>query len=678
MFLSRLVITNFRQFGDGDDKLDIAFNSGVTALVGRNDSGKSTVIDAIRYAVLTRDQDFIRIHPEDFHIDSDGRQAAEIFICCTLRGLTDDEKGAFAEYLSYEGDQISLLVNWTAKRLSELPGSRRWVDVSVRSGIEGAGPVLEASVRGLLASTYLRPLRDAEREMSPGRGSRLSQILSNVPEITQGEAFNDGEPPADLAAVGSLSLLGLSDYLRYSVKRHNAVGSAEDAINTPYLSSLSLAGDRLRGKIDITEGGTEKARLRQILERLELVLLESISGDLRGRYGLGSNNLLYMACELLLLGREPEGMPLLLIEEPEAHLHPQRQLRLMAFLTEAAKGNVNGATRPVQVILTTHSPNLASKISLENIVILQGASAFSLAHGQTQLQTGDYRFLERFLDVTKANLFFAHGVIIVEGDAESILLPVLAKLLDTDLNEHGVSIVNVGGTGLRRFSRIFQRRDECAPHLSIPVACVADMDVMPDCAPAILGLVTGDDDEKWKSSHRRWKAVRDFGHEGSIQEQKLDGRRTQLQSDDGQSVKTFVADRWTLEYDLAYSGLAEELFVAASLAINDDPLNEDRKERAAVEETAHTDFNQLEIDANGDRAVLCTLVYRLFASRRASKAIAAQYLAETLARKGEADGFDKAAFANTVPRYIRNAIAHVKGPDSVLLPAVPHEEARHG
>ena len=66
----------------------------------------------------------------------------------------------------------------------------------------------------------------------------------------------------------------------------------------------------------------------------------------------GSNNLLFMACELLLLGREPDGLPLLLIEEPEAHLHPQRQLRLIEFLTQAAKGSVTDSARPVQVILS--------------------------------------------------------------------------------------------------------------------------------------------------------------------------------------------------------------------------------------------------------------------------------------------------------------------------------------
>jgi putative ATP-dependent endonuclease of OLD family len=125
MFLSSITIKNFRQFGDGDAALTVAFNSGVTALVGRNDSGKSTVIDAIRYALLTRDQEFIRAQPEDFHLDRTEKQATDIFFRCKLSGLSDDEKGAFAEYLSCESDQVSLFVNWAARRVNESPGARR-------------------------------------------------------------------------------------------------------------------------------------------------------------------------------------------------------------------------------------------------------------------------------------------------------------------------------------------------------------------------------------------------------------------------------------------------------------------------------------------------------------------------------------------------------------------------
>ena len=343
MYLSRLCIENFRQFGSSDPVFSVDFHEGVTALVGENDAGKTTVIDAIRHVLLTRDMEFMRLQVEDFHIQADGQQVAEITICCKLSDLTTPEKGAFAEYLTYEGPGVSLYVHWFARRLSEMPGSRRWVDIAVRSGPDGSGPAFDVAVRQLLATAYLRPLRDAEREMSPGRGSRLSQILNNFPDMRKGAPFNKEAPPVDTVQAAQLSLAGLSDYLRHLVDQHQGIGGAQKAINTDYLTHLSLSGESLHGRISFAAGGSEASRMRQILERLELELLEGPDGKSRGNYGLGSNNLLFMACELLLLGKEPDGLPLLLIEEPEAHLHPQRQLRLMEFLEAAAQPTMSAA-----------------------------------------------------------------------------------------------------------------------------------------------------------------------------------------------------------------------------------------------------------------------------------------------------------------------------------------------
>ena len=134
--------------------------------------------------------------------------------------------------------------------------------------------------------------------------------------------------------------------------------------------------------------------------------------------------------------------------------------------------------------MTTHSPSLAAGADIAYLTLVHKAQLFSLAHGKTKLKKSDYDFLRRFIDATKANLFFARGVAIVEGPAEAILLPALADECGFSFNEHGISTVNVGGIGLYHYARILQRADDKV-QLPIPVACITDRDVVPNEADYI-------------------------------------------------------------------------------------------------------------------------------------------------------------------------------------------------
>ncbi len=481
MFLSLLRIENFRAFGEGSDGLTIELNAGLTAIVGENDTGKTAIMDALRLALGTRDQEFFRVEETDFHHrKKDGCSAKEIRIQCRFDGLTLADKAAFAEHLTYEignGSSLAILIlNWKATASPVKAGARRFTYVETRSGKAADGPQFDHAARALLCATYLRPLRDAERAMSAGRGSRLSQVLQHTKEIREfGVGYDHaGGPPSDPK---TLSVLGIGDFANALLSQHQGVKTAAANLNSRYLQQLSFAGAQLEGQISVSGSkGETLSRLRALLEKLDLALLDSSAPDTPPNRGLGSNNMLFMACELLLLGSEADGLPLLLIEEPEAHLHPQRQLRLMQFLQEKVK-EARADGQKIQIILTTHSPNLASVIDLNNLLLLQGRKGFSLAAGKTELSSSDYEFLARFLDVTKANLFFARGVLIVEGDAENILLPTIARLIGKDLTESGVSIVNVGGIGLRRFARIFQRKDTAADgSVEIPVSALCRND----------------------------------------------------------------------------------------------------------------------------------------------------------------------------------------------------------
>lgn len=677
MYLSSLSIRNFRQFGDLTPGFVIHFNEGVTALVGENDAGKTAVIDAIRHVLQTRDSDFLRLELEDFHVQSNGEPATDITLVCTLSGLSTLELGAFAEYVTFSRGVGLLHVHWSARRLAVPTASRRWVDIQVRCGERGEGPALDVGARQLLATAYLKPLRDAEREMSPGRNSRLSQVLSSFPGIDSGESYVQTAPPVSTVDAYGLSIAGMGDFMRELVRGHDAIRVAQATINDRYLEPLSLAGQPLHSNLGFGDTGSETTKLKQILERLELGLLDKGSGLGKGSYGLGSNNLLFMACELLLLGREPDGLPLLLIEEPEAHLHPQRQLRLMEFLASASQAAVQAQvqepanTRAVQVILTTHSPNLSSKIALENLVLIHGQRAFSMAQKRTKLSADDYRFLSRFLDVTKASLFFAKGLLIVEGDAEAILLPALARLLERDLTKHGVSIVNVGGVGLRRYANIMQRADESEGVIQIPTACITDMDVMPDCAPAIMGLDPNKLTSGGKPAPRRWKMLSDFGATDDERAPKLAAHRYKRTRGDGQNVKTFVANHWTLEYDLAVEGLMDWMHRAATLALHDAKINEGTLSRTKVLEKASKALAALK-ERYTDKAERATEIYRLIDS--GSKSITAQHLVDLLEAAFEKGEFDQASLRAALPPYVVAAIEYATGgPIPNLTPQPPAE-----
>ncbi len=657
MLLSELRVENFRMFGEGDNTFILPIRSGLTALIGENDSGKTAVIDAIRLALGTRDQTMVRVDDSDFHQSPSGNpRSTEIRIRCRFDSLTQGDREAFIEYLTYEEKDDTrepvLYVNWKATERTVRSGRKR-VAYDVRSGAAGDGPTIDLACRELLASTYLRPLRDAERALASGRGSRLSQILQNTKEIREYGDDYDAEngPPDDLHELSVLGVGSLADAL---LANHKGVQAARDRLNDQFLGNLSFSGSPLKGYISVgSSAGDDDTRLRQLLEKLDLDLRDEPALNVPAKHGLGSNNLLFMACELLLVGSEEDGLPLLLMEEPEAHLHPQRQLRLMQFLQRQASRR-SDQERPIQIIITTHSPNLASVIDLDNLVLMHKGRAYPLARGYTELDESDYGFLKRFLDVTKSNLFFARGVMIVEGDAENILLPALATLLGRDFSEHGVSIVNVGGTGLRRFARIFLRKDhQGGGEISIPVACVADLDVMPDCAPIILGKASHK--EGWPASNtRRWRARRDFNDKG-VEEH----REEILRKAHSQHVETFVADEWTFEYDLAFSGLAEEVWIAARLAKADEQISRGKESMEEVIRDAQASFAELD-DRDLSPEELASNVYASIVSdSRVSKATTAQYLAWLLERRACQDKLEPDYWEQILPPYLVKAIDYV-------------------
>jgi putative ATP-dependent endonuclease of the OLD family len=635
MYLSELMLKNFRCFNGTDHA--IHFNPGLTVLVGENDSGKSAIIDAICIVLGTTDFGWRRIDVDDFYNED---ISLKISITCKFSNLTTDEQAAFLECLTYEisGDNKvpCLYLHWGCKYLLTFKPPRSVSTLT--TGKDGDGPTPTSEAKELLRATYLRALRDAYSDMQSGRHSRLSQIIQNIPNIKVGnDTYSEG------MELQKLSLAGITDLSNHLIAEHIALKTVTEDMTTILSDQMLLKNDSIKTRLEVA--GAENNSMQKIvslLEKLDLAVDKNASA-MDGKAGLGTSNILSMACELLL-HKEAETAKkssFLLIEEPEAHIHAQRQLKLIESLESEAE------SKQQQIIITTHSPLLASVVKLENILIVKNGNVYPLAKGCTMLKNEDYRFLEKYLDATKANLFFARSVIIVEGPGEALLLPTLSKLLGRNFTDYGVSLVDVRSTGLRRYAKIFQRSNE-KDQLQVKVGCVTDRDIMPNCAPRICineGKYT-DNQTTWPDiSKRNWRAEADFADGDAAK------RVNEIcQKADGQHVKTFVAGHWTLEYDLAYIGLKHtkmsDILIDALVKVSYVPENQPNKAQEIKQ--AIKKYPSAEEKSS--------YFYSFFMKKTASKAEFAQQLSFEL-EAAFADASDE--LGTMLPPYLVDAIKYV-------------------
>ena len=602
MYISSVSIENFRAF---KEKTVFHFNPGVTVLIGENDCGKSTVIDAIRYVLGTTDQSWQRVELSDYHQENTDN---EIHITITFSNLTVREKAAFLECLTYTKDEEILIINWSAKYMTNVNPHRTFVSVNCGRNADVAAPSAEA--RELLRVTYLKPLRDAQAQMRSGRGSRLAQILSSIPDLNLGEReYKEG------IDITSLSLAGIFDLSNQLLAEHKVIKAVNKGIGDILNTELMLNNDAVKTQITVAgDGNTDEKKIYSLLEKLDLnIQKDSVSNY--GNVGLGTSNLMSMACEMLLNQDNNELSTFMLIEEPEAHIHAQRQLKLIQSMQKKGENQ--------QVIMTTHSPLLASVVELNNLLLIQNRKAFSMREGETMLDSSDYKFLERYLDATKANLFFAKGVIIVEGPGEALLLPTLAQLLNRNLTDYGISIVDVKSTGL------------------------TDRDVMPECAPAICLDEKYKDKENWPKKNRKWKV------ESEIKDKEKYIQEIEKKAN-GQNVKTFIPEQWTLEYELAANGLGEEMLqtIATMLAekIQDKEKNEEKK--AELLEKYTKEYNEYK-----NKEAKASYVYSFFSHKIVSKAEFAQKFSFDLENIFKGKTVEE--IVTVLPNYLVKAIEYV-------------------
>lgn len=518
MHISRLQLVNYRNFAHST----VTFKNGVNTIIGENGSGKTNLFRAIRLLLdgnlswsasrMTRD-DFNRGLGKDWQghwiiisLDFADLSKAEAVQALFLHGAGDAATGATIDRASYTlvfRPKAPHRVQMAKLEPSDVAGLKairekltiddyetvlfgkstaEFTDAAVYRGLVGdfdavtfpaelEPPGLGFRIQGAMTIydevcfTYIQALRDVVEEF---RNNRTNPLLGLLRSKSGKISATTMDPITALVAQLNGKISDLDDVREVSKNISETIADAAGVTYSP--SSLSIR----------SELPTEADRLFQ---SLKLFVGEADDGHEGGvqDLSLGGANLIYLTLKLLEFkyqqGKEASGK-ILLIEEPEAHIHTHIQKTLFERLKSYAG---------TQIIYSTHSTHISEVSKVDSINILARSGTTCEAYQPSiDLKPEQIGALERYLDAVRSNLLFAKSVILVEGDAEEILIPILVKkVLGVSLDEMGVSLVNIRSTGFENISVLFDNK-----RIRKRCAIITDLD-----APTI-DIVVRDGDSK--------------------------------------------------------------------------------------------------------------------------------------------------------------------------------------
>lgn len=451
VYISRVQINNFRNFKDLDVHL-----SKKAVIVGENKSGKTNFIHALQLILDPNLPDSARqLKEEDFWdgLELPMENGIEIHVSIDIQGFENNNTllAILADYLVENVDnKQTARITYKFAPLPNLGEERDNLkeikyDFLIYGGDDPSN-IFGYQQRKWMPIKVLPALRDAETDLRSWRKSPLRPLIDRL-RISKQQL----ESAANKIDEATNEILNIEEIKSLSIDIEQRL---EEMIGDFHSVSPSL--------------GVASTEALRLLKSLRLFVDGEHQRDM-GYSSLGICNVLYLTLLVLELESkeiaEERASTILAIEEPEAHLHPHLQrLVYRDFLR-----------RESSILLTTHSPNIVSVSPINSIVLLRnygnqkGSEATSTAKAEFTVQQS--KDLERYLDVTRGEILFSRGVILVEGDAELYVVPAFANNLEIPLDQKGISVCSVHGTDFVPYARLLGENA-----LNIPFVIITDAD----------------------------------------------------------------------------------------------------------------------------------------------------------------------------------------------------------
>lgn len=526
MKLTRIELKNFRLLKDAT--LRFCGTPAVTILVGPNNSGKTSVAEALQLFTERSAREF---NHGDFSLKSwKSFKATETVIeanAAKKEGESQDPLPDFptislSMHFDYDNTPEDFVV--VDELLMDLDEAKSSVVVSVEFAVKDAAK---------LAATYLverevgQSLFDFVTErlsehyaltcykVDPATGERAPladrSVLKKLIQIDFVAAQRHIDDQEKGAQATRLSRLLHSHYERRYKKvepvnfkaLENAIKRASGDLSSHYVEAFAGLIDGL-SKFGYPQEKSPKLTIRAELQANTLFRdntriyyaaedgelgPEGVFGtyDLPEKYnGLGFKNLIYMVLQLKSFRdefeKEGETRPrvhLVFIEEAEVHLHPQVQSVFIKNISTFLKSA--GVDHDTQLVLTTHSPHIVAGSGFAPIRYFRQRSASvvvrDLLEFESKVTAPDaadaLKFLTRYMTLTRCDLFFADKAILIEGQVERLLLPQMVAEAATGPNAklaaEYLSIIEVGGAYAHAFKSLIE-------FIGVPTLVITDLD----------------------------------------------------------------------------------------------------------------------------------------------------------------------------------------------------------